>query len=164
MKSPSAVQALTVLTAPPLPPIWVGRMIETGGNFWLRKTVGSGMIRLVWKSSPPKGMGVPHHRFLKRRVKPGMVFFPLQTAWRTLQGYEIMNMMRKGQAQGVEKGDTVGQRVWVAKIFGVAASMQREGRSMLILFSSSFLQHNRKRASSASITWYIVLLLTLSLP
>jgi hypothetical protein len=27
-------------------------MIETGGNLRLRKTVGSGMIRLVWVSSP----------------------------------------------------------------------------------------------------------------
>ena len=55
MNNPSAVQALTVATAPPLPPGSVGRMIETGGNLRLRKTVGSGMIRLVWKSSPPKG-------------------------------------------------------------------------------------------------------------
>ncbi len=37
------------------------------------------------------------HRFIKRLVKPGMGFFSLETAKRTLQGYEIMNMMRKGQ-------------------------------------------------------------------
>jgi len=55
MNSPPAVQALTVATAPPLPPGSVGRIIETTGNLRLRKTVGSGMIRLVWKSSPPKG-------------------------------------------------------------------------------------------------------------
>ena len=30
-------------------------MIDTGGNFRLRKGHGSGMIRLVWKSSPPNG-------------------------------------------------------------------------------------------------------------
>ena len=37
------------------PRISVGRMIETAGNLRLRKTVGSGMIRLVWMSSPPNG-------------------------------------------------------------------------------------------------------------
>jgi transposase, IS6 family len=36
------------------------------------------------------------HRFIKRRVKPGMGFFSFETAWRTLQGYEVMHMIRKG--------------------------------------------------------------------
>jgi transposase, IS6 family len=31
------------------------------------------------------------HRFIKRRVKPGLGFWSYQTAWRTLQGYEAMN-------------------------------------------------------------------------
>ncbi len=61
------------------------------------------------------------HRFIKRLGKAGMGFFSFQTAWRTLQGYEIMNMMRKGQVQGVDKGDTIGQIAWMAKVFGVAA-------------------------------------------
>jgi len=60
------------------------------------------------------------HRFMKRLTKPGMGFFSFETAWRTLQGYEIMNMIRKGQVQGVDKGDIVRQMAWVAKIFGVA--------------------------------------------
>jgi transposase-like protein len=60
------------------------------------------------------------HRFIKRLVKPGMGFFSLETAWRTLRGYETMNMLRKGQLQGVEKGDVRGQVVLVATLFGVA--------------------------------------------
>ncbi len=32
------------------------------------------------------------HRFSKRRTKPGMSFFSFETAWHTLQGYEIMNI------------------------------------------------------------------------
>ena len=36
------------------------------------------------------------HRFIKRRVKPGLGFFSIESAWRTLQGYEVMNMVRKG--------------------------------------------------------------------
>jgi transposase, IS6 family len=61
------------------------------------------------------------HRFLKRLTKPGMGFFSFQTAWRTLQGFEIMNMMRKGQLQGANKGDVRGQVALVARLFRVAA-------------------------------------------
>ena len=60
------------------------------------------------------------HRFLKRLTKPGMGFFSFETAWRTSQGYEIMNGMRKGQLQGVDKGDVRGQVALVATLFGVA--------------------------------------------
>lgn len=61
------------------------------------------------------------HRFIKRLTKPGMGFFSFETAWRTLQGFEMMNMIRKGQLQGVEKGDVFSQIALVAKLFGVAA-------------------------------------------
>jgi len=43
------------------------------------------------------------HRFIKRLVNPGMGFGSFNTARRTLRGYEVMNMIRKGQIQGVEK-------------------------------------------------------------
>jgi transposase-like protein len=59
------------------------------------------------------------HRFIKRLTKPGMGFFSCETAWRTIQGYEMMNMQRKGQGQGVAKGDVGGQVALVAKLFGV---------------------------------------------
>ncbi|GHO97491.1 hypothetical protein KSF_075390 [Reticulibacter mediterranei] len=61
------------------------------------------------------------HRFIKRLTKPGMGFFSFETAWRTLQGFEMMNMLRKGQVQGVDKGDVKGQVTLIAKLFGVAA-------------------------------------------
>jgi IS6 family transposase len=60
------------------------------------------------------------HRFIKRLTKPGMGFFSFETAWRTLQGFEMMNMIRKGQLQGVEKGDVRSQMALVAKLFGIA--------------------------------------------
>jgi len=47
-----------------------------------------------------------------------MGFFSFETAWRTLQGYEIMNMIRKGQVQGVDKGDIVRQMAWVRNKIG----------------------------------------------
>jgi transposase-like protein len=61
------------------------------------------------------------HRFIKRLTKPGMGFFSFETAWRTLQGFEVMNMMRKGQMQGVDKGEVSSQIALVAKLFGVVA-------------------------------------------
>ncbi len=60
------------------------------------------------------------HRFIKRLVKLGMGFFSFETAWRTLQGYETMNMLRKGQIRGVEKRDSMKQVVFIASLFGVA--------------------------------------------
>jgi transposase, IS6 family len=61
------------------------------------------------------------HRFIKRLTKPGMGFFSLETAGRTLQGYEIMNMMWKGQLHGGRKGEVRGQVALVAKLFGAVA-------------------------------------------
>jgi transposase, IS6 family len=48
------------------------------------------------------------HRFIKRLVKPGMGFFSFETADRTLQGDEVMCMMRKGQVR--EGGQSRHQR------------------------------------------------------
>ncbi|GHO82613.1 IS6 family transposase [Dictyobacter formicarum] len=61
------------------------------------------------------------HRFIKRRVKPGLGFFSFKTAWRTLQGYEVMHMIRKGQMKDVDKGDILSQVALVSSLFGVAA-------------------------------------------
>jgi transposase-like protein len=60
------------------------------------------------------------HRFIKRLVKPGMGFFSFETAQRTLQSYEIMNMIRKGQIQKVNKGEIPSQVAFIAELFGVA--------------------------------------------
>ncbi len=49
-----------------------------------------------------------------------MGFFSFKTAWRTLQGFEMMNMIRKGQMRGVNKGDSLGQAAFIACLFGVA--------------------------------------------
>jgi len=61
------------------------------------------------------------HRFIKRRVKPGLGFQSYPTAWRTLQGYEMMNMIRKGQVQGVDKGNIQAQTQFINDLFGLAA-------------------------------------------
>ena len=61
------------------------------------------------------------HRAIKRRALAGMGFKSFNTARQTLKGYEAMNMVRKGQIQGVEKGDILCQVDFVSQIFGVAA-------------------------------------------
>src|SRR2546425_11876792 len=57
------------------------------------------------------------HRFIKRLVKPAMGFFSFETARRTLQGYEVMNRIRKGQIHGVGKGNVTGQISFIARLF-----------------------------------------------
>ncbi len=61
------------------------------------------------------------HRFITRLTRPGMGFFSFETAWRTFQGFEGMNMIRKGQLHGVEKGNVGEQVTVIARLFGVAA-------------------------------------------
>jgi transposase, IS6 family len=61
------------------------------------------------------------HRFIKRRVNPGLGFFSFNTARRTIGGYEVTNMIRKGQVEGIGKGDIRGQVRFVADLFKVAA-------------------------------------------
>ncbi len=61
------------------------------------------------------------HRFIKRLTNPGLGFGTFRTAWRTLRGYEIMNMIRKGQLHGAGKGDVVAQNQLMAEFFGIGA-------------------------------------------
>ena len=61
------------------------------------------------------------HRFIKRRVNPGMGLWSLETAWRTLQGYEAMHQLRKGQVEGTTWGDIRSQGRFIERAFGLAA-------------------------------------------
>jgi len=60
------------------------------------------------------------HRFIKRRVNPGLGFFSFNTARRTISGYETVNIIRKGQIEGVGKGDIRGQVRFVSSLFCIA--------------------------------------------
>ena len=60
------------------------------------------------------------HRFIKRVVNPGLGFSSFNTARRTLKGYEAMHMIRKGQIEGVGKGEIVSQVKFIEKLFGIA--------------------------------------------
>jgi transposase, IS6 family len=43
------------------------------------------------------------------------------TGWRTLQGIEAVEMIRKGRVRWVAKGDHQAQAAFVAELFGLAA-------------------------------------------
>ena len=61
------------------------------------------------------------HRFIKRRTRPGLGFFSFASAAQTLAGYEGMNMLRKGQVKGIEKGDIRAQVRFIHQLFEIAA-------------------------------------------
>ena len=58
---------------------------------------------------------------MKRRVNPGLGFGTFATAQRTIQGYEVMHMLRKGQIEGMVKGDVLAQNRPINQLFGLAA-------------------------------------------
>jgi len=61
------------------------------------------------------------HRFVKRRVNPGLGFGAFHTAQRTIQGYEAMHMLHKGQLGGLAKREVLAQNRVINQLFGVAA-------------------------------------------
>jgi transposase, IS6 family len=62
------------------------------------------------------------HRTAKKRVwlAKGYATFD-QSAWRTLQGIETVNMIRKGRVRWLGKGDAVGQERFIGELFGLSA-------------------------------------------
>lgn len=60
-------------------------------------------------------------RFVKRRVNPGLGFGAFDTAQRTIQGYEALHRLRKGQIEGFTTGDVLAQNRVINQLFGVAA-------------------------------------------
>ena len=61
------------------------------------------------------------HRAIKRRVTAKQGFREFHAARRTIQGYEAMHMIRKGQARWVSGSDVRQQIQFIKKLFEVAA-------------------------------------------
>ena len=61
------------------------------------------------------------HRAIKRRVKAKQWFREFQAARRTIQGYEAIHMIRKGQARWVSGSDVRRQIQFLHRLFEVAA-------------------------------------------
>jgi transposase-like protein len=61
------------------------------------------------------------HRNVKRRTGLARGYGSLPTAWRILRGIEAIEMVRKGRARWIAKGDVVGQVKFINSLFGIAA-------------------------------------------
>ncbi len=61
------------------------------------------------------------HRFIKKKVRASQCFKSFQTAERTLEGIEAVNMMRTGQVKRLAGSDVQGQATFVNSLFGAAA-------------------------------------------
>ena len=59
------------------------------------------------------------HRAVKRRLRACQGFRSFHSAWRTLQGIETMNMIRKGQVRWIPKDDIAGHAMFVRDIFSL---------------------------------------------
>jgi IS6 family transposase len=61
------------------------------------------------------------HRAIKRRVNAKQGFRGFQSAWGTIQGYEAMHMIRKGQVRWVSGDDVRRQIQFIEKLFELSA-------------------------------------------
>ena len=61
------------------------------------------------------------HRAINRRVKAKQGYCEFHAARRTIQGYEAMHMIRKGQAKWVSGSDVRQQIQFINKLFEVVA-------------------------------------------
>ena len=61
------------------------------------------------------------HRAIKRRVKAKQSFREFQAARRTIEGYEAMHMIRKGQARWVSDADVRKQNQFIDQLFDLPA-------------------------------------------
>ena len=61
------------------------------------------------------------HRRVKRLARPGLGFGGFRTARRTLAGYEVMAMVRKGQVRRIGGRDMRAQATFIAELFQIAA-------------------------------------------
>ena len=62
------------------------------------------------------------HRTVKKRVWLAKGYGSFQSARRTLQGIEAVNMIRKGRVKWLTKGDAVGQSIFIGALFGIVAA------------------------------------------
>ena len=61
------------------------------------------------------------HRFVKKRINASQGFRSVDGALSTIAGYEAMNIIRKGQIRWLPKDDIVGQKLFIERVFGIAA-------------------------------------------
>ena len=61
------------------------------------------------------------HRTVKKRVWLAKGYGSFQSAWRTLQGIETVDMIRKGRVRWLVRRDAVDQAHFIGELFGLSA-------------------------------------------
>ena len=72
------------------------------------------------------------HRGIKRRVNASQGFRSFDGAWRTIQGYEVLHMIRKGQVRWLPKGDVLGQIQFIRETLGIEKLNNRNSKRLAI--------------------------------
>ena len=105
------------------------RVINVDGNPSYPKVVTelkrSGELRRCCRCRPVRYLNnvvEQDHRGITRRVRAMQGFRAFHSAQRTIQGIEVVNMIRKGQVRWLAKGDIVGQVAFVDRILGICPS------------------------------------------
>ena len=61
------------------------------------------------------------HRLIEKRIAASLGSRSAHGPWRTIEGYEAMQAVCKGQVRWVAQGDPIAQRQFIQTIFGLAA-------------------------------------------
>jgi transposase-like protein len=61
------------------------------------------------------------HQAIKRRFNASQGFRSFHSARRTIQGYEVVNMIRKAQARWLPKWDVLGLILFLNEMLGLSA-------------------------------------------
>ena len=73
-------------------------------------------------------VGEQDYRAIKRRVNASQGFRSFEGAWPTIQGYEILHMIRKGQVRWLPKEDMPGQIQFIRETLGLkSGAIDRQG-------------------------------------
>ena len=102
--------------------------VKVAGKWtYLHRAVDSSIDTIVFMLSPKRDLAYLNniieqdHRFIKKRIVASLGFRSAEGACRTIEGYEAMHLIRKGQIRWLPKGDVVGQRQFIHTLFGIAA-------------------------------------------
>ena len=70
-------------------------------------------------ASKSKAVIEQDHRF-KKRIAASLGFRSAEGAWRTIEGYEAMHAIRRGQVRWIDEGNPVAQCQFIHTVFGIA--------------------------------------------
>ena len=107
--------------------LFIARVLTRIGGLTRESTRAAGVTQFLPEDSGQAELVICYqsieqdHRFIKKRITASLGFRSAEGAWRTIEGYEAMHAIRKGQIRWVAKGDPVAQRQFIHTIFGVAA-------------------------------------------